>query len=89
VFLQQTPSRFLKVATDQPEQAQSGAVSRFLVSHPKVSRFIAGHPALSRFIKHIPGVSRFATIPPVDTPPQIAPVYNSQARKQRSQMLKM
>src|SRR5437870_2595072 len=76
-FLQQTPSQFLKVATDQPEQVPSSPMSRFLVRHPRVSRFIAAHPALSRFVSHIPGVSRFITKPPVAVAPHIDPAYNN------------
>jgi hypothetical protein len=87
--LQQTPSRFVKVAADQPEQAPTSPVSRFLVKHPKVSRFVAAHPALSRFIAHIPGVSRFVTAAPVPITPHIAPSYNSRARKQPRPTLRM
>jgi hypothetical protein len=86
--LQQTPSQFLKVAADQPEQVPSSPVSRFLVKHPKVSRFIAAHPALSRFVSHIPGVSRFITTPPIESASDITPVYNNRERHRRCPMLK-
>jgi hypothetical protein len=89
VFLQHTPSRFLKVAAVQPESVSSGPASRFLAKHPNVSRFIAAHPALSRFVSHIPGVSRFMTLPSTITAQPIAPVYNNCARKLRSPSFKI
>lgn len=66
-------SRFVAPAVSKFLKAETAAVSRFLVRHPKLSRFIA----------HVPGVSKFLALPAVATVKHVAPVYNRRARKIR------
>jgi hypothetical protein len=59
------------------------AVSRFLVSHPKLSRFIAHIPGASKFLKLAQVALVGRSLGDGGTVPHVAPVYNARARRPR------
>jgi hypothetical protein len=76
--MQQTPSRFVKVAKNSGAQATTAAArelhhahpafSRFMTAHPRISRFLAEHPRTSRFLfrvaNHVPVIEHYIPVAP-------------------------
>ena len=79
LFMQHTPSRFLKVAKPAGLHHAHPSFTRFMREHPRISRFIAEHPKAARVVlrvaHHIPVFEHY-----VPLAPHIAPVFSQRAK---------